>query len=412
MLITESISRKRARVEIADAQRINTGLVLRAVATGGAHSRQQIVRDTGLSKATASRVVRRLVEGGLVLEGSLFSGPDGGRDSQILEFRGGQELVCGVDVGGTNTRVLVVDQVGHPVAAWRMATAHRGSGDEIATWLADAVLGGCPEVMERGLRATVVGVPGAVDPTTGEIGQAPNLRSVEGTQFLERLGVLLQGTIAIANDSNAAVVGEMAAGAGRGIRDLATITIGTGVGVGVILNRELLTGTRGLVGEFGVLPITLDGAVVEDFLGGAAAAALPTKNQVVAAAYALCASMAVAYDLEMIVFGGRAGGTMGEDLEEIRRRLAVRLPAPPALQLSELGDVAGALGAVVMALDTAHHLLGAAPGHTCAVAWSDRLRDLAVAANADFERQTHHRREAPARSVSSHNTSTRMDVVT
>lgn len=399
-------------MEIADAQRINAGLVLRAVATGGANSRQQIVRDTGLSKATASRVVRRLVEAGLVVEGSLFSGPDGGRDSQILKFRGGDELVCGIDVGGTNTRVLVVDQVGHPVAAWRMATAHLDTGDQIATWLADAILAGCPEVMQRGLRATVVGVPGAVAPATGEIGQAPNLRSVEGTQFSSRLGVLLQGSVAIANDSNAAVVGEMAAGAGRGIRDTAMITIGTGVGVGVVLNGELLTGTRGLVGEFGVLPVAVDGAVVEDILGGAAAAAMPTKDQVIGAAYALCAAMSVAYDLELIVFGGRAGEAMGDDLEEIRRRLAARLPAAPALKLSELGDVAGALGAVVMALDTAHHSLGAAPGHTCAAAWTDRLRHLAAASNADFERQTNHQRGATARSVTSHNPSTRMDVVT
>ncbi len=238
--------------------RVNAGLVLRALVTAGATSRQQIVRETTLGKATVSRVVRDLIDSGLVVEGSLVKGPDGGRATRTLEFRGGQELVCGVDMGGTNTRLVVVDQRAGLVAAWRQPTAHLAGGPNIADWLVDALHAGCPDVVRHGLAATVVGVPGAVVPGSGEIAQAPNLTEVEGTGFARRLGELLPGHVAVRNDSNLALVGEMGAGAAAGFHDVAMITVGTGVGTGVAVGGELLTGARGLIGEFGSLPIALE----------------------------------------------------------------------------------------------------------------------------------------------------------
>lgn len=405
-------------MESTDAQRINAGLVLRAVATGGATSRRDVVRATGLSKATVSRIVRRLIDARLVHEGELVSGPDGGRATQILVFDGGDELVCGVDMGGTNTRVLVVDQRGRGVGAWRLATAHPRSGSAVAEWLVEAITSGCPEVAERGLRATVVGVPGAVAPATSQIRQAPNLRALEGAVFAERLDELLPGHVTIANDSNLALAGEMAAGAAVGLHDVAMITIGTGVGAGVALNGQPLTGPRGLVGEFGSLPVALDGTVVEDILGGAATTS-PTRAQVVGALYTLCAAMSVAYDLDMIVFGGRGGEALGDELDLVRARLSVSLPAAPTLTLSRLGDAAGALGAVALGLDAAEQLLGADPGRPYAEVRTHQLRTLADAAIRGFEHATPPRRralprpaETGARTVASHRSPTRMDVVT
>lgn len=390
------------------SQPVNQGLVLSALVASGETTRHQIGEATGLSKATISRVVRRLVKAGMVTEGSLVRGPDGGRATQTLEFRGGAELVCGVDMGGTNTRIVVVDQRARTVAAWRLPTAHLTSDFETADWLADALLSGCDAVEARGLASTVVGVPGVVVPASGEIQQVPNLEAVAGTGFARRLDDRLPGLVVLKNDSNLALVGEMCAGAAAGLQDVAMVTIGTGVGAGVALRGELLTGTRGLVGEFGSLPFDADGSLVEDVLSGAGLAAdwysldgvdetLPmhpraddgargaARARIVAAMHALCVAMAVAYDLEMVVFGGHGSQQLSEALEQVRKRLATELPAAPELVMSQLGDAAGALGAVAMSLELAQQSLGATTGPSYAHALGGELRELARVVVAALE---------------------------
>ena len=386
----------------------NDGLVLGALVASGETTRYRIGEVTGLSQATISRVVRRLVKAGMVTEGALVRGPDGGRATQMLEFHGGTELVCGIDMGGTNTRVVVVDQRARSVAVWRLPTALLSTDIMTADWLADAVLDGCGAVRERGLAATVVGVPGVVVPGTEEIQQVPNLEAVAGTGFARRLDQRLPGLVTLKNDSNVALIGEMCSGAALGLQDVAMVTVGTGVGAGVALQGELLTGARGLVGEFGSLPFDADGAIVEDVLSGAGLAVAGFgreaghgttsraqvdaaddhrhgENRVVAATHALCVAMAVAYDLEMIVFGGRGSGQLGPVLAQVRERLATELPAAPQLVMSQLGDAAGALGAVAMSLQLVQQALGASTGPDYAHALGGVLRELAPVVVAALE---------------------------
>lgn len=394
---------------IQEARFANSGLILRAFVASGATTRQQIGEATGLSKATVSRVVRRLVDAGTVVEGALTHGPGGGRATQTLEFRGGDELVCGVDMGGTNTRLVVVDQRGRPVASWRVLTAHLDSGAQTADWLAAELRAGCPDVARRSLVSTVVGVPGVVAPASGEVQQVPNLVAIGGTSFARRLEERLPGLVALENDANLALVGEMGAGAAAGLQDVAMVTIGTGVGAGVALHGELLTGARGLVGEFGSLPLDSTGATVEEALSGAALATARTslgasdgplpltpgpdddadrsaaRARVVGAVHALTVAMAVAYDLEMVVFGGHGSAQLSEALEQVRKRLATGLPAAPELVMSRLGDAAGALGAVAMALEVAQRRLGAGAGLNYASALGGELRELAPVVVAALE---------------------------
>lgn len=379
----------------------NQGLVLRALVASGATTRHQIGEATGLSKATVSRVVRRLVESGTVTEGGLVYGPDGGRATRTLEFRGGAELVCGIDLGGTNTRLVVVDQRARPLAAWCRPTAHLKSDAAMADWLVSEIFAGCSDLEQRGLASTVVGVPGVVVPTSSEVQQAPNLAVISGTGFAHRLSERLPGRVALKNDSNLALVGEMCAGAAVGLQDVAMVTIGTGVGAGIALRGELLTGARGLVGEFGSLPLDAAGVVVEDVLSGVGLAAarailhaedglLPVsprpdddeersalRARLVGAVYALCVAMAVAYDLEMVVFGGSGSPQLREALEQVSKRLATGLPAAPELVLSRLGDAAGALGATAMALEVTQQSLGTGSGLDYASALGGELRELA-----------------------------------
>ena len=392
------------------ARAANAGLVLSVLVASGATTRQQIGEATGLSKATVSRAVRRMVQAGLVVEGALVRGPDGGRASQTLQFRGGDELVCGVDMGGTNTRLVVVDQRARPLAAWRVLTAHLDTDADTADWIAEELSAGCPDVVRRGLISTVVGVPGVVVPGSNEVQQVPNLPAIGGTGFARQLSARLSGRVAFRNDANLALVGEMCAGAAAGLQDVAMVMIGTGVGAGVALRGELLEGTRGLVGEFGSLPLDTVGTVVEDALSGAglaqaraalgvAVGPLPlgphagdshdesaVRLRVVGAVHALCVAMAVGYDLEMIVFGGHGSADLVEAFELVRKRLETGLPAAPKLGLSELGDAGGVLGAVAMALQAAQQQIGAGIGLSYAGALGGELRATAPEVVAALER--------------------------
>lgn len=369
-------------MESADAHRVNEALVLRALVACDANSRQQIVRETGLSKATVSRLVRDLIEAELVVEGPRVSGPDGGRATQTLEFQGASELVCGVDMGGMNTRFIVVDQRARLVGAWSVPTPHLSTAADLADWMAAQLGAQCPDIARLGLSATVVGVPGVVHPATGDIQQAPNLRAIEGAGFAHRLGEVLPGQLSVHNDSNTALVGELCAGVARGSRDVVMVTIGIGVGAGVALEGRLVTGARGLVGEFGMLPVELDGTVVEDVISGGALASLQggegafswsagpaddpdqtaLRGRILGGLFTVCMAAAVAYEPEMIVFGGRVSASLGAGLERVQERLNGRLESAPQLTTSRLGDAAGALGAVAMGLQAAHRLLGADAG--------------------------------------------------
>ncbi len=94
--------------------------------------------------------------------------------------------------------------------------------------------------------------------------------------------------------------------------------------------------------------------------------------------YAVCVAMSVAYDLDMIVFGGRGSASLDEALEQTRKRLSAALPAAPELVASRLGDGAGALGAVALGLDQARQQLGAGAAPTHAQALGRELRALAT----------------------------------
>ena len=369
-------------MENSDAHRVNEGLVLRALVASGASSRQQIVRETELSKATVSRLIRELIDAELVVEGPTISGPDGGRATQTLEFMGAKELVCGIDIGGTNSRFVVADQRANLREAWRTPTIQADSGAAIARWVIDQIHERCPDAHTHGFAATVVGVPGVVVPSTHDVEHVPNLPGMAGSAFFAELQAGMSGQVSIENDSNVALRGEMASGAASGAKDVVMVTLGTGVGAGVALDGRPVPGRHGLVGEFGLLPVELDGTSVEDILSGvvvrAAAASLSdlgsasstpgstgddvqavTRDRIVGALFALCMAISVAYDPEIIVFGGRVSEQLGPGLDGVRRRMATRLAATPELALSHLGDAAGALGAVASALDTAHQLLGA-----------------------------------------------------
>ncbi len=179
-----------------------------------------------------------------------------------------KSLLVGADVGGTNIKYVVQEHGGERVAQGDVATDPRDARasirrlrDAIAHDLADA---------RGGIDAVGLACAGIVDPESGQLGRSPNLPGWEEVNLVGELttafgelgtGNLANGALAtaVANDVNAAAYGEFCHGAGRGVRHLVMIALGTGVGGGVIVDGNLLTGHGHGAGEIGHMTLALDG---------------------------------------------------------------------------------------------------------------------------------------------------------
>ncbi len=163
------------------------------------------------------------------------------------------ELVCAVDLGGTNLRAANIDSSGRLHERVKSQTPDSDKAEDIVNAIVAAVENCAVEAAERAARieAVSVAVPGSVHAQTRAIVNAPNVPAIVDFELAEALETKLQRPILIENDANAAALGEMWQGAARGCRTIVCLTLGTGVGSGIILNGELWRGVDGTAGEIG-----------------------------------------------------------------------------------------------------------------------------------------------------------------
>jgi glucokinase len=170
-------------------------------------------------------------------------------------------LALVVDLGGTKLLVGLVDSDGRVVAHRRAATPH-GGPEAVARAIADLSRAVREEAGAAGGAIAGVGVAaaGPTDHVRGVIYDPPN---IEGwgreTPFGPLLARELGQTVHVENDANAAALGEVWVGAGRGVRDLVYITVSTGIGGGLILDGRLYRGANGTAGEIGHIIVEPDG---------------------------------------------------------------------------------------------------------------------------------------------------------
>lgn len=159
--------------------------------------------------------------------------------------------VVGIDIGGTNTAFGIVDARGNVVASDSIKTGHYDNPEEYVA----AVCDGLEKLIEANggkdkIKGIGVGAPNA-NYYTGNIENAANLpwKGIVPLAHLfeERIGI----PTAITNDANAAAMGEMQYGAARGMKNFIMITLGTGVGSGIVINGQLVYGCDGFAGELG-----------------------------------------------------------------------------------------------------------------------------------------------------------------
>ena len=162
-------------------------------------------------------------------------------------------FVVGIDVGGQTSKIGVVDARGTVLAQTVIRTDTYENIEPFIVELSDAVKKVIKEAgVEGNVRGIGVGAPNG-NYYTGTIENAPNLRwGHNRVEFAKLLTEAMGGMpVALTNDANAAAVGEMTYGAARGMKNFIMITLGTGVGSGIVINGEVVYGHDGFAGELG-----------------------------------------------------------------------------------------------------------------------------------------------------------------
>lgn len=157
-------------------------------------------------------------------------------------------VALGLDVGGTKILATVVNEGGEVLAQHREATSHHSHEAFIAQLKALYQRFAC----DYAVQAVGVGMPASVCPRTQTLHQMPNLALVDGKRFVADLKAALPVPVAVENDVNVAALAEYRYGVGG--EPLVLVALGTGIGMGVVVNGRLLRGYRGAAGEIAYLP--------------------------------------------------------------------------------------------------------------------------------------------------------------
>lgn len=171
------------------------------------------------------------------------------------------EIVLGTDLGGTNLRMAAIDRTGRILYRTKKETPQSGDAHEIVAAIKRAA-DECLQMIEgQGqVGAIAVAVPGIINSENGIVLKAPNVPALDGFRISAVLEAELNLPCFLENDANAAAVGESWLGASKGIKNSICVTLGTGVGGGIILDGKVLHGIDGTAGEIGHIGVEPFGA--------------------------------------------------------------------------------------------------------------------------------------------------------
>lgn len=231
---------------------LNDRAALELLLARGPLTRAQLGELTGLSKVTASQLVERLEERGLVTRVGEQAGGRG-PNAQLYAVTPSSAHVVGVDVGPDRVVAACADITGAVIG--RVEQSTRDTDDPVRV-VHNAVVQAASSAHAQlaTVRRIVLGTPGLVDPATGDIAFAWDLpRWHRG--LLAALRDDLHTPVVFGNDVNLAAVAEAHTGAGRGVDDFVLVWIGRGVGLAIVLGGRLHHGSGGAAGEIGYLPV-------------------------------------------------------------------------------------------------------------------------------------------------------------
>lgn len=360
-------SRPSAPVSSTSSVRVaNERALFDVLCRGGHRTAPELVGATGLSKPTVGIALAELEDLGLVEQVGRRRGSTG-RAPRVyrLSPRAGGALA--VDVGRFWVRGARVDLAGHVVRRAEVAADGRSAAalvDQIVSLAEDLGAGAAPGLVT----CTVLGSPGVYDPAADVIRLAPNLPGWEQVSVLGRLRDALPGELLVENDINLAALAELdrLREVGEETGTFVFVSVGTGLGMGIISGGRLLRGARGAAGEISYLPADptssspsrleeltgsasvvraaqeagLDVASAEAVFDAARAGSAPAREVVAREAERLVLALAAVVavlDPPLIILGGGIGRNGDLLLDPIRTGLERRLPLPPPeIRISQL----------------------------------------------------------------------------
>ena len=378
-------------ITIAEVREINRSSILEMIRCNGPISRTQISEDLQVSLPTVMRIVDALMAEELVIEDREKEW-SGGRKRKRLLFNGSQHLVLGIDLGGTKIYGAVANFNGELLHEVRF-DYHQTQAEESLELLCTVVdqLLIFAQNTNLPVKGIGIGVPGVVQPDTGIVSIAPAL-SWKDFPLKDRLMQRYSYPIAVENDVNLAALGEMWFGTYGDETNLVLLTIGTGIGAGVIVNGAVYSGSQNMAGEvgyflpdrsylgqrfpgFGALEQLVSGTGIANrarqvLQGVCSQQELEslTAYEVFEAARRgeswvkgvlddtvdylalLIAAIATIFDPGLILLGGGVSRSADLLIEPICNRLEGTLLAVPKVRPSQLGYRAAVMGAIVQLL--------------------------------------------------------------
>ena len=228
------------------ARRINRDIVLEMIRANQPISRADLSRQSGLQRSTVSQIVEQLIGEKWVREGSVANAPRGRRPTMLdlnedlvalaVDIHPSQATVAAVDLKGRLLSRSEVPLSTDPAASIQLLT-------ECMTRMKQTLPG-------KSIEGIGISLPGRVDPESQRLIFAPNLHwpDFDLKKVIEKkMGLAVK----MENAATACLLAELIFGRMDGIRDIVLVTVSEGVGVGVFANGQLITGNRGMAGEFG-----------------------------------------------------------------------------------------------------------------------------------------------------------------
>jgi predicted NBD/HSP70 family sugar kinase len=334
---------------------LNDRAALELLLTGGPMTRAQLGEQTGLSKVTASQLLARLEERGLVeVAGEQAGGR--GPNAALYGVVPSTAYVVGLHVDLDEVSAGLADVTGKVVSE---VSVDPNGGQDPVELVRGAVAAACrPAGMSPdALRALVIGTPGVLDPGTGEPRLAFNLPAWhEGV--LDALRADLGRPVTIENDVNLAAMAERASGAASGVDDFVLVWIGIGIGLATMLAGRLHRGVAGAAGEIGYLPVP----------------GVPLPLDVSHPATGAFQSLIGAQTLLPLAAGyGFADATAGGVVRAAIRAAAAGEERGSALLAELAGRVATGVAAICVVLDPGLVVLGGEVGLGGGTALADRV---------------------------------------
>jgi predicted NBD/HSP70 family sugar kinase len=387
--VTRSSSLGPVATTTAVVRVINERAVYEEIRRLGTASASQLVEATGLSKATIGLALGSLERVGLISQVGHRMGQVG-RAPRLYEIRPDAGWAMAVDVGASWIRLAVADLSGNIAARTDQRVRARAApalAEQVGELARAASTGLGIELGD--ITHTVIGFPGIYDAATDRIMAAPNLPGWEEPGSVAAIRAQLGPAFSIDNDVNLATRAEQEYGAGSGVDNFVFVSIGTGIGMGIVIAGQLYRGSSGRAGEISFLPVgdlrvasadvrehgiletaaSADGVmaaarrlgmsaisaeqVFEAARSGDRAAVRVVQDEASHLARALAAVIAV-LDPGLIVIGGGVGGNADLLLAPTKRLLSELLAlSPPTIEMSALGRDAVVLGGLAAGLERA-----------------------------------------------------------